>query len=136
MSFIHVPYDSLSQLIAKFATLNPLLCASLPNDSDKPPNFVLIDPNQYYGTYGGLVYDNVLPNYSKYNFEKSSIGHNVSIVWWNIKYPETCGDVNALSTLDGKYVAVTPKLYSKLILKSVGYKSGYRYSSYFGKTDR
>lgn len=128
MSFVHIPYESIEELVSRFQLLNPMFDALIPGD----PNFVLVDPDLYYGSYGGLVYDSVLSTWSSQMFSSSSIGHGMSIAWWNTSDPASCGDLYALSYED--LVAVTPDLFEKMVLNKVRRQP--IESSYFGRASR
>ncbi|GIY89200.1 uncharacterized protein CEXT_656511 [Caerostris extrusa] len=118
MSFVHVPYNTIAELVEKFKTLDLNKDIVL---KDKNPNFVLIDSRQYYGSYGGLIYDCILNPYSKQSyastFHSSSIGHGLSVVWWTSPSPCFVGDVYALSA-HGR-VGVTPSIYEKLRINTI-----------------
>ncbi|GBN74911.1 hypothetical protein AVEN_59080-1 [Araneus ventricosus] len=111
MSLIHVAYQTIQQLVEAFQALDPV---KLPHP--EKPNFVLVDPRHYYGSYGGLVYDSILDRYSqmslKIPFIASPIGHGLSVVWWSSPEPPFTGDVHALSVQDR--VGVTPDVYNQM----------------------
>lgn len=113
MSYIHISYDSIADLVSKFQTLEPQIAAD--RSFTETANFVLIHADDYYGSYGGLVYDSVWKLWkNNKQFYPSSIGYGVSIVWWDSQDPDSCGDLYALNTMNGELVAVTPDIFKRL----------------------
>jgi hypothetical protein len=126
MSFVHVPYDNVRQLVDRFQSRDFL--NEIVSDTS---NFVLVDPHLYYGSYGGLFYDDVLKDVKHLPFQSSSIGHGVSIVWWSLPTAPFVGDIGL--THRQRYVAVTPELFQRMKLNTIhptrNDKTG---SSYYG----
>ncbi|GFS71617.1 hypothetical protein NPIL_620461 [Nephila pilipes] len=59
MAFIHVPYQSVREFLELFQEISEysmIRFAALPEDTIRKPNFVLVDPSLYYGSYGGIIY--------------------------------------------------------------------------------
>lgn len=133
MAYVHVPYQSIQELVEQFQTLNLIRDAALPTDIQRPPNFVLVNPTRYYGCYGGIIHDSVLERHrlkihDTHSF-RDSIGHDLSIVWWNTKKPLVLGDQNAL-TFDDR-VGVTPKMFQKMRINTIRQRGPPR-SKYYG----
>lgn len=129
MSHLYVPYDSVNQLVQRFQSIHLIQDAIFPGHVDPAPNFVLVDPRLYYGTYGGLVYDTILQQPQTVSLVSSSIGHNLSIVWWGTSDPPFVGDVYALAA-HGR-VAVTVPLFQTLRINAIRTRPKAK-SSYFG----
>ena len=134
MAYVRVEYASVRQLVDEFQVLNFYRDAVLPN-SAVVPNFVLIDPSLYFGTYGGLVTDTVLQRF-RYSIHEThsvsdSIGYGLNIVWWNLSHPLVPGDVLALKI--GERVAVTPKMFSSIRVNVLRRKKPSRSSYYATK---
>jgi hypothetical protein len=125
---VYIPYDSITRLVIGFQDICLNGLSDIP--SGKEANFVLIDPDDYYGSYGGLIYDQALKHLkvSKDDYCASSIGYGMSIVWWMSDDPDFYGDVNVLSWQ--KYVAVTPDLFERLKPNPINSSNSGR-SSYF-----
>lgn len=136
MSYVHLPYDSIRELVREFQCRNFATTTSHSDGGDY--NFVLVNPSLYHGAYGGIVWDRVLETAAsrlcKGAFLSSSIGHGMSIVWWMTTPPEFYGDMTLV--YEDRFVAVTPRLYEDLTLKTVFRPQGR--SSYYGniKADR
>lgn len=121
---IFIPYDSVESLIEQF---------KIEKVNFRPvayPNFVLIDPKNYHGTYGGLVYKSVLEKCASSDYISSSIDSNTALVWWNSYHPQYMGDQHALSVHNR--VAVTPFIFDKLIINPLRKRNRGR-SSYYGE---
>lgn len=116
-----MPYDSVRELVDHFQTLNTIRDGALPEDTYRPPNFVMVRPELYFGTYGGLIRDSVLEHYRLQIHEthslQDSIGHDLSIVWWNTTIPPFLGDLYSL-VAEGR-VAVTPKMFEALHINTI-----------------
>lgn len=131
MSYIYIPYDSIDQLVERVQSVDLIRDAVPLGQSDPaPPNFVLIDPFLYYGTFGGLVYDTVLPS-QNISFLCSSVGHGLSVLWWpTTLHPPFVGDVYALAA-HGR-VAIPTSLFDRLRVNTVRKPSSTPKSNYFG----
>lgn len=126
--FIHVPYDSIESLIQQFKQ------KYIPAPTtDATANFVLIDPKNYYGTYGGLLYKSVLDTCANEPYFASHLHADVHLVWWNTFRPKYLGDQHALS-VNGR-VAVTPYIFRKLIINPLRRPNAGK-SSYYGAKAR
>lgn len=131
MTYIYVPFDSLTDLISKFQAMDfsDIPVYSEPKDKNPLSNFVLICPRSYHGTYAGLMFNSVLKQYAKKDYLSTPIDPDVSLVWWWSSYPPVLGDIHALSV--GERKAVTPFIFSKLILNPLR-KPNVGKSSYYG----
>lgn len=119
MSYIHVPYDSIAELVKNFKN------ASFVDSADA--NFVLIKPSAYYGSYGGLLLKSVIAN-EEDAIISDSICKDFCLVWWKLPKPKYTGDLNALSLNDR--VAVTPSMFKQLQVNPIR-KTSTRKSSYY-----
>lgn len=132
MTYIYIPFDSISDLISKFQNLDILDIPFYKEPKDKNPqsNFVLILPRSYHGQYGGLIFNSVLKHYAEKEYISSPIDKDISLVWWwSSSRRHSIGDVNALSV--GNRKAVTPFIFDKLILNPFR-KPNVGKSSYYG----
>lgn len=130
---VYVRYDSIQQLLDEFRVLNFYKVSVHPTLSTTAPNFVIIDPSFYFGTYGGIVTDSVLQSYRYAIHETHStsdtIGYGLNIVWWNLSRALVPGDVHALQVDDGR-VAVTPRMWESIRINTIRRKKPAR-SSYY-----
>lgn len=126
MSYIYIPYQTVKELIHLFQNSNPTRFAINPMQQNPAPNFVLVNPELYHGSYGGILYDAVLLGYEK-DYISDSLGNDTSLVWWN-SCPVFVGDVCALAFEDR--VAVTPSMFSKMRVSAIR-KQKTRKSSYY-----
>lgn len=115
MSYIYVPYQSVKELINLFQNSNVTNFAVNPMQQNPAPNFVLVNPRLYYGSYGGLLYDDVIRGYEN-DCVSDRLGNDLSLVWWNSS-PVLVGDVCALTFEDR--VTVTPSMFSKMRVNTV-----------------
>ena len=133
MAHVHVPYKSVVELIDTFQHVNMVRDAALPGDAYQPANFVLVEPEKYFGSYGGLMYDAALQHCRLAIRDThslcDSIGHGMSLVWWNTAKPKVCGNVYALSA-QGR-VAVTPTMFEAMRINTVRRPSSGARSSYY-----
>lgn len=128
MSYVYIPYDTIRELIHRFQCMHPILDAVPPDQTNPAPNFVLIDPRRYYGSYGGIFNDTVLQNIKTF-FTSSSIGHGHSVVWFPTSTPPCRGDCYGLSFC-GR-VAVPVSLFKLLHVNTVKTTPSAK-SNYFG----
>lgn len=126
MSYIYVPYHSVKELIDHFRNSNMTNFAVNPMQQNPAPNFVLVNPELYYGSYGGLLCDAVIREFENYCVSET-LGNDLSLVWWN-SLPIFVGDICALAFEDR--VAVTPSMFSKMQLDTIR-KPKSRKSSYY-----
>lgn len=117
MTFVHIPYRSITQLIQQFRDLSLEQHAVNPLQLNPAPNFVLIEPHRYFGTYGGIVQDHLLSKLQHLCYSES-IANSLSIVWWKSFVPHVTGDLHAL-TLDNSLVAVTPNIFRQMQEKNI-----------------
>lgn len=126
MSYIYIPYQTVKELIDRFQSSNATSFAINPMQQNPAPNFVLVNPELYHGSYGGILYDAVVRGYEK-DCISDSLGKDSSLVWWN-SCPVFVGDVCALAFEDR--VAVTPSMFSKMRVNAIR-KQKTRKSSYY-----
>lgn len=133
MTHVYVEYTNARELVDNFKTLRLVEDAVFPN-SHRTANFVMIQEKLYFGTYGGLLYTDIVNKYRFHIHEThslcDSIGCDLSIVWWNTFNPPVMGDVYSLAN-HGR-VAVTPKMFQSIKINTIQQKkpSG---SSYISK---
>lgn len=108
MSFIHVHFNSIEHLVKQFQNMNIYSYAATPDVA----NFVLINPKYYYGSYGGLLLNSIVQEFSQKECLSDLIGYNLSLVWWNSSHPKYVGERNVLTY--GERVAVTPSIFKQL----------------------
>lgn len=110
MSFVHVPFETINELLSRFHSMD--FTNSL-SDLDAC-NLVLIDPRHYFGSYGGIFNSLIVSDLKKSGipFLSSPLleGH-LDIVWWSLPTPPYVGD---LSLMKESRVAVTPDLFRRL----------------------
>lgn len=116
MTFIHLPYTSLSDLLSKFSDLKISRHAVVPEQTNPAPNFVLIHPELYYGSYGGIVASQLLAG-RRGRFVSEALDDSLSIVWWSAAVPDIAGDTFALSVEDRK--AVTPSMFRRMVANTL-----------------
>lgn len=126
MTFVCVPYTSISDLISKFFNLKISQYAVIPQQTNPAPNFVLIDPNLYYGSYGGILNSSLLTRQT--HFISDTISDSLSIVWWKNAVPTLVGDQFTLSAEGRK--AVTPTIFNQLLKNKITEKKPAK-SSYY-----
>ncbi|GFY55239.1 uncharacterized protein TNIN_321841 [Trichonephila inaurata madagascariensis] len=133
MAHVYVPYNSVQELVEQFQVLNSIRDAALPDDTYQKPNFVLVDRNHYFGSYGGLIYKNILDHYRLELHTSHSlsddIGFGVCIVWWNTTKPDFVGDQYALAA-EGRE-AVTPRMVQSMKVNTLCQKKPPK-SNYYG----
>lgn len=126
MSYIYIPYQSVKELINHFQNSNVTSFAVSPMQQNPAPNFVLVNPQVYHGSYGGILHDTVIRGFEN-DCISETLGSDLSLVWWN-----SCsifvGDVCAL-TFENR-VAVTPSMFSKMRVNTIR-KHKTRKSSYY-----
>lgn len=127
MAHVYVPYNNINDLVEGFQNLNLIRDAAYPEST---ANFVMIQPDAYFGSYGGLIFDSVLQHYllriRDTHSISDSIGHGLSLVWWNTAQPEVNGDYYTCAA-EGR-VAVTPKMFKHIrinTLRKTRQKSSY-----------
>ena len=125
MSYIYIPYQSVDELIYIFQNTNVTNFAINPTQKNPIPNFVLINPQMYYGSYGGILYTNIVQGLDDCISE--SLGNDLSLVWWN-SFPRFVGDICALSFQNR--VTVTPSMFKKMNINTIR-KPKFEKSSYF-----
>lgn len=106
MSFIHVPFETLDELVRHFHTTD--FTNHVP---DETCNLVLIEPGRYFGSYGGIFRSDVIDalKNSPIRFDSSPlIDGKLYIVWWSLSKPPFVGDTSL--TKNGR-VVVTPDLF-------------------------
>lgn len=118
-------YNSVADLIDQFDNLDVFEMDTLQN-----PNFVLIRPENYIGTYCGIIRTEILNHYSAQLYASSKITPLTSIVWWHTSESPIRGVVSL--TKNG-LVAVTPDMVPKMVSK-LSCNGGK--SSYFVQTAR
>lgn len=132
MTLLYIPYASVNKLIKRFHHIDQLDQNSelFWTDLEKY-NFVLVDPQLYFGSYGGLIRNNLLLKdmYRHYSYISFSILNTFSFVWWFVSEPPAVGTL-LVSKQDNR-VLIPKEIYIKLMKKSsivrqVGKSSYYR----------
>lgn len=119
MTLLRISYFSINDLITQFHHIDDLdqnskiFWANLENY-----NFVLVDPQLYFGSYGGLIRNKLLlrDTYRDYSYISFSILDTFSFVWWSVPEPPAVG-TRLISKHDNR-VLIPKELYLKLIKKS------------------
>lgn len=132
MTLLYIPYASVNDLIRQFHHIGDLDQNSKIFWTDlEKYNFVLVDPQLYFGSYGGLIRNNFLlkDTYRQYSYISFSILNTFSFVWWSVSKPPAVGTV-LVSKQDNR-VLIPKEIYLKLMKKSsvvrnVGKSSYYR----------
>lgn len=120
MTYVYVPYTSVEDLVTQFANFNIADYAVVPEET--LPNFVLICPDLYYGSYGGLLESSLL---NPDQCLSDALTESLSLVWWKDRFPPFTGF--PLSAEDR--VAVTPALWYRLTLHSMARRFAPSYSN-------
>lgn len=115
MSYIYIPYQSVKELIDRFQKSDVTTFTLSPTQKNPAPNFVLVNPQIYFGSYGGILYDDVIRGYEN-DCVSDSLGNDLSLVWWN-SCPIFVGDVCALAFENR--VAVTPSMFSRMRINTI-----------------
>lgn len=110
MTFVYVAYRSVSDLVARFSNLDIPAHAVVPEHTHPAPNFVLVNPDLYYGSYGGILARSLLAD--REGFVADPLDDDLCLVWWAGALPALVGDVYALSA-DGRK-AVTPSMFRRM----------------------
>lgn len=126
MSYIYINYQSVKELIDRFQKSDVTTFTLSPTQKNPAPNFVLVNPQIYLGSYGGILNDAVIRGYEN-DCISESLGNDVSLVWWN-SCPIFVGDICALAFENR--VAVTPSMFSKMRINTIR-KPKTRKSSYY-----
>ncbi|GFQ68221.1 uncharacterized protein TNCT_730161 [Trichonephila clavata] len=95
---------------------------------DENSNFVLIDPTQYFGSYGGIFHSKIIEAMKKLNISLDSspiFNEEQEIVWWSLNVPSYIGDMSL--TKEGR-VLVPIDLFYRLKVKHVVLKEAKRIS--------
>lgn len=132
MTLLYIPYASVNDLIRHFHDIDDLDQNSKVFWTDlEKYNFVLVDPQLYFGSYGGLIRNNFLlkDTYRHYSYISFSILNTFSFVWWSVSKPPAVGTI-LVSKKDNR-VLIPKEIYLKLMKKSsvvrhVGKSSYYR----------
>lgn len=132
MTLLHIPYASVNDLIKQFHDIDDLDQNSKIFWTDlEKYNFVLVDPQLYFGSYGGLIRNNFLlkDKYRHYSYISFCILNTFSFVWWSVSKPPAVGTL-LVSKRDNR-VLIPKEIYLKLVKKSstvrhVGKSSYYR----------
>lgn len=132
MTLLYIPYASVNDLIRQFHDIDDLDQNSKVFWTDlEKYNFVLVDPQLYFGSYGGLIRNNFLlkDTYRHYSYISFSILNTFSFVWWSVSKPPAVGTI-LVSKKDNR-VLIPKEIYLKLMKKSsvvrhVGKSSYYR----------
>lgn len=124
MTFVYIPHQSIRELIEIFKNSNVFSYAQ--HQENPAPNFVLVDPALYHGSYGGILFRKFVPSGDYCIFEE--LQNDLCLVWWkNVSLFN--GDVKALS-YNGR-VAVTPKMFNTMQMYKAIRKPAAK-SSYYG----
>lgn len=132
MTLLYIPYTSVTDLIKQFDHMMDLDQNSeiFWTDLEKY-NFVLIDPQLYFGSYGGLIRNNLLLKdmYRHYSYISFPILNTFSFVWWSVSKPPAVGTL-LVSKQDNR-VLIPKEIYIKLlkkisVVRHVGKSSYYR----------
>lgn len=119
MTLIYIPYSSVNDLIKEFERIDDLDYNSKVfwSDLDKY-NFVLVDPELYFGSYGGLIRNNLLLGDTYRNYPRISfpIFDTLSFVWWSVSKPPAVG-TRIISKKDNR-VLIPKEIYLSLTKKS------------------
>ena len=119
MTLLYIEYSSVNDLIESFENID---------DCDRNSeyfwlnldkyNFVLVNPKLYYGSYGGLIRNNILSlsRYRQYSHISYSLSDNISFIWWDLSEPPLVGTL-LISKQDGR-VLIPKEMYLKLTKKS------------------
>lgn len=131
MTLTYIPYSSVNDLIKEFQRIDDLDHNSKFFWSNlEQYNFVLVDPELYFGSYGGLIRNNLLVRdiYSHYPRISFPVLGTFSFVWWSVSKPPAVG--TQFISKDNR-VLIPKEIFLKLIKKSsfvrhVGKSSYYR----------
>lgn len=125
MSFVFINYSTIQDLIAAFRTLGRNSFTASAVDA----NFVLINPESYYGTYGGLLKH--APSTPHPQRLVGPIDSTFSIAWWLLdQLPSYCMGSLELEAEDGR-VLIPKSLFVKLVRRRRHQNRSICHSSYY-----
>lgn len=107
MSFIHIAYDNIYDLISKFEKIN-----FNNHIIDDTCNFVLVDESLYMGNYGGIYSHEMLKVFEKRNTPMiyDLLTPNLCLIWWE----GFCSSRGDMSLCKNGLVLVTKNMFQKM----------------------
>lgn len=125
MSFVFINYSTVQDLIAAFRALGRNSFTASASDA----NFVLIDPESYYGTYGGLLKH--VSSITQPHRLVEPIDGTFSIIWWLMDdVPSYRMGSLELEAEDGR-VLIPKNLFVKLVRRGRHRNRNLCHSSYY-----
>lgn len=105
MSFVHISYKDICDLIAQIKQINF-------NEVNEACNFVFVNENLYSGCYGGIFHREKIKDFEsrKMPFIFDMITSNLCLIWWE----SLCDIKGDMSLCKDNFRLVTTEMFKKM----------------------